>query len=175
MASYAITSTDRIECGPAMNALNDRQRKFVMAWNNSGYSNASECARAAGYFDAGNGAIAVQAHSLLHNPRIQAAVIEDAKARLTGDLGSTWDEVDKIAKNPQHTRQLDALKLKLTHAGMIEKTAIEHQITVSPTLEQQIDELIRIKGRENVDPRYLRVLEGEYKDITPSSEEPETW
>jgi phage terminase small subunit len=70
------------EYGPAMQALNERQRAFVMALIEFPGISLSEAARRAGYIDTDTGAIRVRAHYCAHNPAVQAAMREEAGKRL---------------------------------------------------------------------------------------------
>lgn len=74
--------SDDPEYGPAMAALNDRQRAFVMALIEFPGITLSDAARRAGYVDADTGAIRVRAHYCAHNPAVQAAMREEAGKRL---------------------------------------------------------------------------------------------
>src|SRR5262249_39108346 len=68
--------------GPAMLALNERQRRFVLEYVNGpslGYGAATRAARAAGYKD---GAVRVTACQLLHHPKIQSALHEIGGRRI---------------------------------------------------------------------------------------------
>jgi hypothetical protein len=156
--------------GPAMTALSPLRRAFVIAWNNSGQRNASDAARAAGYKD-GPG-LSVTAHVVLHDPLVQKAIQEDMRTRLVAGLGTAWARIDDIASNPQHPKQFDALKAQINHGGMVEKTKVEHEHSIAPTLEEKLDRLIRLRGRENVDPELLQIVDAEY---TVVDDEPEQW
>jgi hypothetical protein len=72
---------DDEDFGPAMSALNDKQRGFVLALIEfPGISNA-EAARRGGYSDVADGA-KVRGHYTAHNPAVQAALREEAGKRL---------------------------------------------------------------------------------------------
>lgn len=73
--------TDDQELGPAMSALTERQRAFVMAMIEVPGCSHAEAARRAGYSDASEGA-KVRGHYLAHNPAVQAAIREEASKRL---------------------------------------------------------------------------------------------
>jgi len=73
---------DKDEFGPAMAALNEKQRAFVLAMVEiPGISNA-EAARRAGYSDTAEGA-KVRGFYCAHNPAIQEAIREEAAKRLS--------------------------------------------------------------------------------------------
>lgn len=67
--------------GPAMTALTERQRAFVMAMIEFPGISQAEAARRAGYSDKSQGA-KVYGHYLAHNPAVQAAIREEAGKRL---------------------------------------------------------------------------------------------
>ena len=142
-----ITITQKMNLGPAMAALNPRQRAFVMALNNAGGSNASEAARAAGYLDSGSGAIKVQAHLLLHNPAIRAALVEDTHARFGGKVGKLNTLLEGIAETPG-PQQLAAVKMMLHHVGLQEKQVVEHNHTVTLTLAQKIEKVNQLRAAQ---------------------------
>ncbi len=72
---------DEPEYGPAMQALNERQRLFVMAMIEFPGSSQAEAARRAGYSDVKDAA-KVRGHYCAHNPAVQAAIREEASKRL---------------------------------------------------------------------------------------------
>lgn len=75
-------SDDR-EYGPAMAALNERQRKFVLAMLEIPGCSHARAAREAGYSDVKEAA-KVRGHYCAHNPAVQAALREEAGKRLNG-------------------------------------------------------------------------------------------
>jgi len=65
--------------GPAMLALTEQQRRFVLGWIADGGKNkASKVAAAAGY-STKSGSNRVQAHLLLRSDKVQAAIKEEAE------------------------------------------------------------------------------------------------
>ena len=170
-----ITLTQTMTFGPAMSALNDRRRAFVVAFNNGGGKNATEAARAAGYADTGSGRIRVQAHEMLHDPNVQAALVEDARARLAGDLHATLDIIDDIANNPQHKDRLAAAKMKLHHAGMVEVTKVQHEGTVNVTFDQKLERYKALLAQTGgaADPALAPFIEAEFTEVP--EEEPKLW
>lgn len=73
--------SDDEDFGPAMAALSERQRSFVMALIEFPGITQAEAARRAGYSDVADGA-KVRGHYLAHNPAVQAAIREEAGKRL---------------------------------------------------------------------------------------------
>lgn len=74
---------DATDYGPAMSALNERQRKFVLAMLMIPGCSHARAAREAGYSDVKEGA-KVRGHYAAHNPKIQEAIREEAGKRLNG-------------------------------------------------------------------------------------------
>jgi hypothetical protein len=70
-----------LEFGPAMSALNERQRAFVLAMVEVPGCSHAEAARRAGYSDHLEGA-KVRGHYCAHNPAVQEAIREEAGRRL---------------------------------------------------------------------------------------------
>lgn len=171
-----VTITTRMRFGPAMSALNPRQRAFVIAYNNAGGKNATECGRQAGYVD-GSG-LRQTVHALVHDPKIQGAMREDIAARFTEDLIETKSALDRIARNEQHPKQFDALKVKLHHGGMIERTVVDHNLNVTLTFDQKVEQLKQLAELVGEDP--TKALAG-IVDVTPTTvsdidaTEPEQW
>lgn len=72
---------DDHEFGPAMAALTEKQRGFVMAMIEFPGITFADAARRAGYSDTADGA-KVRGHYCAHNPAVQAAIREEAGKRL---------------------------------------------------------------------------------------------
>jgi len=83
MKDVALEDPPIEDLGPAMLALDARQRRFVVGWIQNRGKNGARVARAAGYSDKGE-ACKVRAHYLLQNPKIQKALHEEAGRRLDG-------------------------------------------------------------------------------------------
>lgn len=73
--------SDENEFGPAMAALTDKQRSFVMAMIEVPGCSHAEAARRAGYSDVAEGA-KVRGYYQAHNPAVQEAIREEAGKRL---------------------------------------------------------------------------------------------
>ena len=166
MAAQELTITQKINFGPAMSALSPIRRAFVVAFNNAGGKNATEAGRAAGYKNTEH--LRSTVHDLLHDPNVQAAIIEDARARLAGDLHATLDIIDEIARNPQHKDRLAAAKVMLHHAGMVEVTKREVAVTHTITLDQKIERYKALLAQTGAapDPALAPLIEGEFTDVT---------
>jgi hypothetical protein len=104
--------------GPAMQALNERQRAFVAAMFDIGVNATyTDAARRAGYPDDGGGSIRVQAHRLAHSDKIQAAFREEAERRVTALLPTAHGGIAAILANPSHPDHFKAIKHTQALAG----------------------------------------------------------
>ena len=172
MKTATLTLTQNLQFGPAMTALPPMRRAFVVAWNNAGHRNAADCARAAGYsIDRDR----QTAYDALHDPRVQAAIVEDLRARFTGMAGWAMEKLAGIAENDGHTKQYDALKTILVHGGVVEKQIISHEHNLAPGFEERMErmrELVLSMGDKA--PADIRALvldntaaDADYAEVTP--------
>lgn len=110
---------------PSMLALSSKQRAFVMAMARNPLGTATEWARDAGYSDKANGA-RVRGFEAYHNPKVQAAIGDVAKATL-GSLGPLLavHAVLSMARNAEHPQHSRAVEMILNRTGFAEKQQIE--------------------------------------------------
>lgn len=100
--------------GPAMRKLpNERMRKYVLIRVLQGKRNTRDAAELAGYSATSDGSLRVQAHHLEHDPRIQAAIAEEAQRQARHNLGSMLvrasERLGEVMENVQ-TKDADTLK-----------------------------------------------------------------
>jgi hypothetical protein len=115
--------------GPAMRALTEKQRAFVIAMLTEPFKPAAHWARVAGYTDNGKAGIRVRAHHLVHDERIEAAVAEVCRGTMNilGPVLATQGLI-RIARNPKHAKHHWALEKLANRVGFHETT--EHKVTV---------------------------------------------
>ncbi len=112
--------------GPAMSALNERQRAFVVAMFDLGPKGTyAEAARQAGYPDNDTGYIRLAAHRMAHNEKVQAALREEAGRRATGLLPLANAMMHNIMSDPAHPDHLKALKHMQAIGGLQPVAKIE--------------------------------------------------
>lgn len=100
--------------GPAMRALNDRQKAFVDYVVTTGTKNFTEAARAVGYSEHMPTSYQ-QAHAMRHSQAITDAIIEEGKRRVNMHLPMALQTAIQIAGDPSHK---DALKAALALMAM---------------------------------------------------------
>lgn len=165
------------EFGPAMLALNDRQRKFVLAviaLGRDGIENYAQAAREAGYSDHME-RCKVTGHILSHDARVQAALLEESKKRVILAASVIAMPVAvKIAMSEGVSARdrLRACEMLFNRGGMPAQT--EHKVTVEHKAPRQIAELAaRLAAELGIDRERLiglneaaaPVIEGEYVEV----------
>jgi phage terminase small subunit len=118
-------STEEISLGPAMLALTEKRRKFVLAMASDPFGSQTSWAKLAGYSDRSGGA-KVRAWETYHDPQVQAAIQEVAR-QLLGSRGPllATEGLLRIAGDRKHPQHVKALEMILNRTGMGEKQEIE--------------------------------------------------
>lgn len=165
--------SDSEDYGPAMAALNEKQRAFVIAMLEVPGCSHAKAARIAGYSDVKDGA-KVRGHYCAHNPAVQAALREEAGKRLNG--------LSVIAANVMMDVMLDSNtapkdKLKAA-AAVLDRTgfAAAQNINVNKTITDQSGKAIMARIRSlaeklGLDERRLLgapaapVVDGEFSEV----------
>jgi hypothetical protein len=172
-----IEEPDDLELGPAMSPLSEMQRKFVRAviqLQQNGIRNVAAAARAAGYSDSKE-ACKVTGHRLIHDARIQAALLEESKKRINAAAAIVATPVCvEIALNEKLSARdrLHACEMLFVRGGMLAQT--EHKVTVEHRQPKQMLELAERLAKElDIDPVRLLgvnraaapILEGEFVEV----------
>lgn len=163
-------SEDAEDFGPAMLALTEQQRKFVLAMLSDPLGNASKWARAAGYSDR-KGAERVRGHRNMRSDAVLRAIQEEAVRHLnTFGPALAVGVMMKIARNPRSKHQLRAAEAIANRVGLHEKT--EHRVTVEHVDDRRMLALAeRLAAEIGVDPARLigpnttAAIEGEAREV----------
>ena len=149
-----VSDSPRASYGPAMRSCNDRQRKFVISLLETGNDNYTLAARMAGYSGTSN-TISVTAYRLSHDPKIQAAIQEEAKRRINAGLILATSTLVQHVKSIDAKVSLKAIEMILNrgglHAQSEHKVTVEHQMS-EPELLKSIAVMAQQMG---VDPKHL--------------------
>lgn len=167
-----------------MKALRPGQQRFVIAVLELGSTNYTRAALVAGYKQ--GPALKVTAYQLAHNPRVIAALNEEAKRRLMASAPMAISELVKIAETTQDGKiKLKAIEMILNRTG--HHALSEHRIDVQHSYSDP-DAIARIKSlatQLGLDPIKLlgtagvktdedgQVIEGEFREVTAEEDEPE--
>jgi hypothetical protein len=157
------------DLGPAMLALSEMQRKFVIAFVRSGGRNANRAAIAAGYSDRGSGA-KVRAHKLLNNLKVIAALREFGERQLDGSVFVAIAGLVEIASDPKHRDRYKAAADILDRCGFARTT--RHEVVAvkdercTADLLALVAQYARQAGR---DPKALLentdLIEGDFESV----------
>lgn len=142
--------------GPAMLALSNRHRAFVVALMELGGSKYSAAAAAAGYSAGNKDALAVTATRLAHDDRILDAIQEESKRRLGAALGLATSNLVKIIEDGKPSDKLQAMRMLFDRTGLHAKS--EQLINVKHTPEDEAGMIERIRslaGDLGLDPAAL--------------------
>lgn len=163
--------------GPKMKALTPKQQSFVLNLLINGDNNITRAARGAGYVDHGNGSIQVTAFRLAHDEKVLAAIHEQADRRIKSNALMAAAVIEEIAMDPGHKDRLKAADRLLGGSGL--QVATKHEVHVTITDEQKIQDIIALCKQGGLDPRTLlgnagvELDKSEFKDITPAMSEAE--
>lgn len=172
-----IEVPDDAHLGPAMRALPETQRRFVVAFLETGGTNATKAAALAGY-GSSDASQRVAGHRLSHNPRVAAAIKEEADKRLRTGAILGASVLIEIAQNPTHKDRFKAAVELLNRGGLIVQT--EHKVTVvDERSDKEIeDRVVALAGKLGIDPKKLLgaafsgreadVIEAEYEEVGTS-------
>lgn len=86
--------------GPAMSALNPRQRVFIEQYLNNGGVNAQDAARKAGYDKGSQGSLDVQAYRLIRDKKVLAGLREETLKRMNSFGPEMFEVIVGIARDP---------------------------------------------------------------------------
>lgn len=163
-----------------MRALTPAARRFVVALVELGGKNQTEAAALAGY--TGNDkARAVTASRLCSDPRVQEALMEQAKALMKSSALSATATAIQIMEDPMAGAKdrLAAVKLVLSFAGMEQAAqTVNHNISV--TTGEQIEQVKRLADELGLDPKKLLgkagvTIDAEYTEVDTPTQPTEDW
>jgi|ERR1700728_347836 len=162
---------DDDEFGPAMAALSEKQRLFVMAMIEFPGITQTEAARRAGYSDVAEGA-KVRGHYAAHNPAVQAAIREEASKRLNSSSLAAANVLLAILEDEDADR-----KDKIKAAGMLldrsgfgaAQTINVNKTTTDRTGKAIMERIAQLAEKHGLDPRKLlggpAPIEAEFTEV----------
>lgn len=172
---FVAPDLDAGQLGPAMQALTDKQRRFVvnMLELGGGPGKYLDCAVRAGYSGEKN-SLAQTVHRLVHDEKIQNALQEEAKRRLKAGAVMAVSGLLQLAEEEgiSPKDRLRAYEMILNRTGLPsqteQKVTVEHRMS-DHELVNRVQQLAKTLG---IDPAKLLpapVEEAEYVDITPET------
>jgi phage terminase small subunit len=172
VVSLAIQASEG-EFGPAMQALNDRQRAFVIALLEQPNITHKAAAQMAGYAPGKGQQQAFQGYKLYHDERIQAAIKEEAERRLHSSTALAVSTVVGLMTSNDEKIRLKAASMILNRTGLHETT--EHKVTtknVSQTDEAMVERLKELAKQLGLPEAHLLkeagVVDIAYTEVLPA-------
>lgn len=155
--------------GPAMMALTELQRRFVLAMVSDPFGNRKEWAKAAGYSDKSNGAKVVGFRLMHETPKVEAAITEVARSLMFCEAPVlAVAGLLKIARNERHPKQLRALETLANRTGLHElsesRIMVEHRSESTEAMVARIRELAEKLGID-----VSRLLGANAKDVSSAA------
>ena len=162
--------------GPAMSALTPNARAFVIAIIEMGgaINEMHLAVERAGYRCESKNSAYVQAHRLAADPRIQAAILEEAKARCkSASLLSISAMIEIVQdKTVKPSTRLQAASRLAAIAGMDPATQmlVKHDHEVTVTVKEQISQVRQLARELGLDPKVFLgkagvTIEGEFEEV----------
>jgi hypothetical protein len=145
-ATPLVAEIDERSLGPAMSALTEKQRRFVLELRHgpAGYGSEVRAARAAGYGTptSSDNVLKVEAPRTLHDPRVQEALREVGGKIIRAEAFQSIANVTAIARDLNHKDSLKANLALMDRGGFAVEThhhlTVEHKVDYS---KQALEEL----------------------------------
>lgn len=163
------------DLGPAMRALTDKQRGFVMAMFDLGDSPTyTDCARAAGYEAKEETSFRVIGHQLAHSEKIQLAIKEEADRRVIGMVPLATKRLHQLLLDRTEKDHFSAVKHTQALTGQSPKQVhvVEHIHDRSAMIQEIKGSLALLKhlgiavGADLVPPD---ATDAEFEEVDPES------
>jgi hypothetical protein len=121
--------------GPALKALNPRMRAFVIHYLAAGGRNASEAYRQAGYLCASPDSAKANGWKMLHDAKVQAAIVEETRKRITSGGPCAIETLMELMQSPTVSAKdrIRCAELVANRAGL--HATSEHRVTVEHTMD----------------------------------------
>ncbi len=133
------------ELGPAMRVLTERQQNFVRALvtEKPGYGSLVRAARRAGYTENKASTLSKAAHLMIHNPKIMAAIAEEAKKVVRGvGHAEAVAAIMDLVRNPNHRDHVRAVTMVMDRADpIVTRQSIDVTHRVVDADQEAIEEL----------------------------------
>lgn len=155
--------------GPAMQALTDNQRAFIVQYLDQGGRKQTEAYLIAYPECGGEKQAKAHASRFLHSDHGLAALREEADRRLRGGAVLGASVLMEIAEDVLHKDRFKAAQELLNRAGLI--VATKHEVVVEDkrTDDEILKRIALIANKHGLDPRKLlgqdQVVDAEYEEV----------
>jgi hypothetical protein len=161
------------DLGPALRALTDQQRRFVLELHQGpiGYGSIVRAARAAGCGTPTSSDASMKnlANQILYHPKVQEALHELGPKAIRAAAFQSIKNIERIANNPKHPDHFKANVTLLNHGFPAEthhtvKVDRPPDVTVVVT-EQVLERIRQLATRAGLDPaKQIELVATEVKD-----------
>ena len=171
------------QMGQHMRELSPSRQAFVEAVLLLGTDNFARAAEIAGYAAEGRTSLAVTAHRLAHNDKVQRAIQEESKRRMVGMLPLAIGHVRAIMENStSDNMRLRAAQTIMDRGGMAIQSEQKITIKREDNSGEQIERIVKLAKNLGLDPQALLgqygvkvdagglVIEGTVEPADPGSE-----
>jgi phage terminase small subunit len=178
MSSTDLEISDRPEAfGPAMRALGDRQREWVLRYISNG-GNGPEAAISIGCTPGNTAYIYSSRNS--RDPKVLDAIREEAEKRIKVGAVMAMDVMLEIMNNPTHKDRFKAAQEVANRSGLIVVAKSEVAHTHTDTTDAMIARITNLSKQLGLDPQKLLgsvgvITDAEFVEVTPRAAEPEEW
>jgi phage terminase small subunit len=161
--------------GPAMRALKDPKKQlFVLALLKFGDVDYTRAAKAAGYTALTQEGLYATGHMLAHDPKIQTAIVEEAKKRLQAGVILAVTRVIDVLNDPlaAHRDHLRAAEMVMSRVGMPAESKNEilhtHETVGEP---ERLARIIAYSKELGIDPvkllgnRGVTITDAEFTEV----------
>lgn len=161
------------EFGPAMQKLAIVEQMFVCNLFTSPKS-ITKAAEQAGVKAATRNALRVQAHKMLHTPRISEAVIEESKRRTVFLLPKAQRALENVLDNSAHADHFKAIKMVRDDGGASKVIERVLNVKVEVSQTEKIKTIIEFAKSHGQDPKLLlgfdpATIDAEFEEVDPTA------
>jgi phage terminase small subunit len=170
MSDDVANAVSELTHGPAMQALTERQRNFVLAMAADPFGSQTDWAKSAGYQNS-EGGFRVQACVVMAHPKVKAAVLEVAKQLLhtVGPIVAT-NALLRAAADPTDRNHIKAAELIANRAGLHEVQEI-HVHKTDDTFEAKLGRMKQLAEFLGIDPQQIAgANKTKVIDVTPAKD-----
>ena len=171
-----IAEADAAEWGPAMAAINDRRRAFVVALYDEAAPRKGDglliyAAKTAGYGTATSStkSLSVIANRIVHDDRVQAAIVEHSRTVLRAVPPEAIRALKELIRDPKardHARAIAMVIDRTDPLQTLHTVRVEDTRPPSPEMTQKVlDRIDELARRAGLLPA-PQIIDGECSDVT---------
>lgn len=170
----------------AMAGLTERQKNFIRHLLETGSNNMTRAAAAAGY-TGDRLTLQVTGHRLAHDPKVQAAMQEEAKRRMNANVIMATSKVAELIESTDPRVALKAAEMVMNRGGVHATTEVKHTHELTYNSDEMVQRLQLLAKQLGMNaenllgsikqvPMLAPPIEGEFEEVQdPDDTIPEVW